>query len=54
MATLTFRYLLIAEKPGTIPAGVHQETNDVEAVLETARVMLLHDHDVTITVRREE
>ena len=51
---LTFKYLLITGEPGREPSGVHQESNDVESVLETARVMLLHGHDVTITLRREE
>jgi len=45
--TLTFKYLLLSNK-------TQHESNDVESVLETARVMLLHGHDVSITLRKEE
>jgi hypothetical protein len=52
--TLTFKYLLISGNLDGGISGVHQESNDVESILETARVMLHNNLDVTITIRREE
>lgn len=45
--TLTFRYLLLSGE------NMMQESNDVESVLETAKVRLLQGYDVTITIRRD-
>ena len=52
--TLTFKYLLVAQDPVLDVPRVTQESNDVESVLDTARVMLKAGHDITITVRRED